>query len=70
MSQGDSGGPLVHVSGGQAIVVGVVSFGNGCADPYVPGVYARVTKFLGWIQANMVSTYIIISLIYFAGRPF
>lgn len=36
--QGDSGGPLF--SGGR--VVGATSFGEGCARPGKPGVYARV----------------------------
>jgi secreted trypsin-like serine protease len=43
-----------RVSGGKATVIGVVSFGQGCADKNIPGVYARVTSFLGWIKANMV----------------
>ena len=51
--QGDSGGPFVCQSGNSAILTGVVSFGYGCADPGYYGVYARVTKILDWIQANI-----------------
>ena len=51
--QGDSGGPFVCQSGNSAILTGVVSFGYGCADPGYYGVYARVTKILNWIQANI-----------------
>ncbi|EDV57441.1 trypsin alpha-3 [Drosophila erecta] len=43
--QGDSGGPLV--SGGQ--LVGIVSFGYGCANPFFPGVYANVAHLKPWI---------------------
>jgi trypsin len=38
--QGDSGGPVLDATG---TVVGIVSFGIGCADPQFPGVYARVS---------------------------
>lgn len=44
--QGDSGGPVVDESG---TLVGLVSWGNGCAQPGVPGVYARVSQFLDFI---------------------
>lgn len=41
--QGDSGGPLFgHTATGALKVVGATSFGNGCAQPGQPGVYARV----------------------------
>ena len=34
--QGDSGGPLSVVEGGKHVVVGVVSYGYGCANKH-PG---------------------------------
>lgn len=42
--QGDSGGPMfTETRGGSRFVVGAVSYGDGCARPNSPGVYARVS---------------------------
>ncbi|XP_026068791.1 prostasin-like [Carassius auratus] len=51
--QGDSGGPLVIKQGSNWIQAGVVSFGQGCALPNFPGVYARVSKYQNWISQHV-----------------
>ncbi|MGW6734433.1 S1 family peptidase [Streptomyces sp. NPDC055013] len=44
--QGDSGGPMVRKDdAGKWIQVGIVSWGDGCARPGVPGIYTEVSHF-------------------------
>lgn len=45
--QGDSGGPMVVDNQ----LVGIVSFGNGCARPGFPGVYSRVAATRSWVAS-------------------
>lgn len=53
--QGDSGGPLLATDAdGFYATVGIVSFGNGCATPGFPGVYARIgaNPLNAWVNAR------------------
>jgi len=54
--QNDSGGPLITDEGGYYSQIGVVSWGDECAHPDYPGVYARVTSAERFIQDNMSGT--------------
>ncbi|XP_071442544.1 serine protease 1-like [Hetaerina americana] len=50
--QGDSGGPMVVESDGTWQLIGITSWGRGCANPKYPGVYTNVVMFVPWIQNN------------------
>ncbi len=48
--QGDSGGPLLVSDGkGGWLHAGAVSYGEGCARPEIPGIYANTLTFRPWI---------------------
>lgn len=47
--QGDLGGFLVCLNGGYMILVGIISWGLGCGQKDVLGVYIKVINYLDWI---------------------
>ncbi|POM81306.1 Serine protease trypsin-like protein [Phytophthora palmivora] len=49
--QGDSGGPLILEQTIEDVLIGVVSWGNGCGRAGYPGVYARVSIARDWLDS-------------------
>jgi len=53
--QGDSGGPLTALIQGRTILIGVVSWDEGCARRLKYGIYARVSAAADWIASTIGS---------------
>ncbi len=51
--QGDSGGPLITKENGVKTLVGVVSWGQGCARAKKYGIYSNVASAHEWIRTEM-----------------
>lgn len=49
--QGDSGGPLVYERDDRWTLLGLTSFGEGCARANYPGIYTDVGYHLQWISS-------------------
>ncbi|GAB6029492.1 Tryp_SPc [Chamberlinius hualienensis] len=48
--QGDGGGPLSCEVDGYYEITGLVSWGFGCGRADVPGIYVKISSFIGWIN--------------------
>ncbi|XP_046996882.1 coagulation factor XI-like [Schistocerca americana] len=55
--QGDSGGAMMTKSGRQYVATGIVSYGYGCGQRNMPGVYTNVSYYKDWIVKHMGSGY-------------
>ncbi|MBX3011759.1 MAG: serine protease [Caldilineaceae bacterium] len=53
--QGDSGGPLMTFDNATSSwkQVGIVSWGEGCAEPNFYGVYTRISRYADWVAAQI-----------------
>jgi trypsin len=51
--QGDSGGPLFGILDNVVYLVGLVSYGVGCALPDVPGIYTKIAGVAPFINSNL-----------------
>ena len=50
---GDSGGPLfVQNTDGTETLIGIVSYGVGCAENGYPGVYTNISQYINWLESK------------------
>ncbi|XP_075057850.1 coagulation factor X-like [Mixophyes fleayi] len=54
--KGDSGGPFAVSYRNTWYLLGVVSWGEGCADAGKYGVYTRVSNYISWIKETIIDT--------------
>jgi len=47
---GDSGGPCMKKIRDNWVLVGIVSWGSGCGQPKLPGVYTKVLSYHNWVR--------------------
>ncbi|XP_061471258.1 transmembrane protease serine 12-like [Rhineura floridana] len=54
--QGDSGGPLMcyFPDATKYYLIGITSFGLGCGQPKLPGVYIRTARYRSWIKSQAI----------------
>ncbi len=48
---------MMYTSSDQWVLVGLTSFGQGCAEAAHSGVYTRVAAFQSWIKSNTNGSY-------------
>lgn len=69
---GDSGGPLFDPDGAAAglspLLVGITSYGLGCAKPDIPGIYTNVGNYFSWISAFLAQPTDVDPVITLAGK--
>ncbi|UJR23039.1 hypothetical protein I4U23_026065 [Adineta vaga] len=51
--EGDSGGPIMYYSElyQRWLIVGITSYGHGCAVSFYAGVYTRISMYIDWIKS-------------------